>query len=62
MIELTIYIHTLHAKYCKHFLLPLYFLLLFVTRDYTPIIILCSSFETLFSANMDDFKQQRERN
>lgn len=31
------------------------FLLLFLTRDCIPFI-LRSSFETLFSANMDDFK------
>lgn len=40
MIELTIYTHTLRAKYCKHFFL-------YLTFFYFCFIILCSSFETL---------------
>lgn len=34
---------------------PYIFVFCFVTRDST-LIIVCSSFKTLFSANMDDFK------
>lgn len=38
------------------FFVPLYLIFsTFVTGDCPPII-LCSSFETLFSASMDDFK------
>lgn len=35
-----IYIHTLHAKYCKHLFLPyIWFSFTFVTRGCTPIIL-----------------------
>lgn len=56
-IELTIYIytHTLHAKYCT-FPFPLYLILLPET-----VHRLLYSCETLFSANVDDFKRTRIR-
>lgn len=42
------------------FFLPFIFDLLFVTRDCTPILV-CSSFKTLFSTNMDDLKCERTK-
>lgn len=59
MIELTIYIHTPYMLNTVNFFFPFiifdFLWLVFVTRDYTRIIV-CSSFKTLFSASMDDFK------
>lgn len=50
-----IYTHTLHAKYCT-FPFPLYLILLPET-----VHRLLYSCETLFSANVDDFKRTRIR-
>lgn len=51
----SIYTHTLHAKYCT-FPFPLYLILLPET-----VHLLLYSCETLFSANVDDFKRIRKR-